>query len=733
MKIAIIRRKFTPFGGAENFIHRSSLGLSALGIKFSIISERWKRDTKFLNDIPLLEAKSCGFFRFFRFLSFQNSVKKILAKNHFDIVQSHERLTGVDIYRLGDGIHAAWIDRIIKNSPWYKKIWLKIDPYHKNIIRIEKEMSKDVNLIYVANSELVKNELYEYYKVPKSRVKVIENGIDIESFHPVSATKKEICKKKLSLAPNLPVILFVGSGFQRKGAFELVEAIKLLPKFQAIIVGQDKKIQKLKDLVDEHNIIITGPQDNIQRYLDASDIFCLPSLYDSLPNAALEALCCGLPVVITKDVGLAAQIKKNNAGVICNKNIHSIADSLIIAWKKRKLLSKNALKVAGAFDIKNKNKEWLDLYKELVNKKKVRILHSESSLGWGGQEIRILTEAKIFSKYGHEVIVAADKNSLIAKRAHLYGVNCKGIKLQKKRFADLLSLRKLINEVKPDIISCHSSTDHWLSAFARLTLRKKPAIVRTRHISTHVHRNIFSKWLYNNGCESIMTTSMSIKNDLKKDNFVWTPITSVPTGIDTDIFVPGNKKKQRKLLDLTEKHFIFAIAATLRSWKGHSDLIQAFNLLNNPICTLIIIGDGPQMENCKKLANNSSYPKNIKFVGDIQNILPYLQAIDCFVLPSLANEGIPQALLQAMSLGLPIISCPVGGIPETLKKYKKAILTEPKNPELLSKAMAKIIKTPNTNQIENIYRPFTLDGMYKASLEVYDKANKEKFKIEKLR
>ena len=726
MKIAIIRRKFTPFGGAENFILRASSGLSSLGIKFSIISEQWKRDANNSKNISWLEAKSRGFFRFSRFLSFQNAVKKIIASNHFDLIQSHERLTGVDIYRLGDGVHAAWIDRIKKNSPWYKKIWLNFDPYHQKVIRIEKEMAEDRNLFYVANSDLVKNELFEYYNVPKSRIRVIENGIDIKSFHAVSDSKKETSKKKLALNAKLPVILFVGSGFQRKGAFELVEAIKLLPKFQAIIVGHDKKIQQLRNLAQGHNILITGPQDNIQKYLDASDIFCLPSLYDSLPNAAIEALCCGLPVVLTKDVGLAPHIKKNSAGVICKKDKHSIANALMDAWRKRRLFSKNALKLAKAFDIKIKSKEWLHLYNELANKKKIKILHTESSLGWGGQEIRVLTEAKIFSKYGHEVIVAADKNSLIAKRAHLYGVKCEGIKLQKKRFADLLSLRKLIKKVNPDVISCHSSTDHWLSALARLTLNIKPAIVRTRHISTHVHRNISSKWLYNNGCESIMTTSKSIKDDLTQDKFVRTHITSVPTGIDTDIFIPGNKIQQRKSLNLPQKHFIFGIAATLRSWKGHSDLIQAFNLLKNPMCTLIVIGDGPQMENCKKLAKNSSHPENINFAGDIRNIVPYLQAIDCFVLPSYANEGVPQALLQAMSVGLPIISCPVGGIPETLKAYKKAILVKPKSPELLSKAMLKIMKTSNTDQMKYIYRPFTLDVMYGSSLEVYDKAIKNR-------
>jgi acyl dehydratase len=172
------------------------------------------------------------------------------------------------------------------------------------------------------------------------------------------------------------------------------------------------------------------------------------------------------------------------------------------------------------------------------------------------------------------------------------------------RFTCKEKIAQELKEVNPDVISCHSSTDHWLAALARLTLNKKPAIVRTRHISTPVHRNISSNWLYNKGCESIMTTSESIKNDLTQDKFVRTPAVSVPTGIDTEIFVPGNKIQQRKSINLPQKHFIFGIAATLRSWKGHSDLIQAFNLLENPMCTLIIIGDGPQMENCKKLEIN---------------------------------------------------------------------------------------------------------------------------------
>lgn len=241
-------------------------------------------------------------------MSFQRSVKKIISTHHFDLIQSHERLTGVDIYRLGDGIHAAWVDRIKNISPWYKRYGLTLIHTTKELFKSKKKCLRTI-IFYVANSELVKKELSEYYKVPKSRIRVIENGIDIKSFRLASASKKNR-PRKISVGSNLTCGPFVGSGFERKGAFELVKAIKLLPKFQAIIVGQDKKIQQIKDLARGQKILIAGPQDNIQQYLDASDIFCLPSLYDSLPNAALEALCCGLPIVLTKDVGLAPHIEK---------------------------------------------------------------------------------------------------------------------------------------------------------------------------------------------------------------------------------------------------------------------------------------------------------------------------------------------------------------------------------------------------------------------------------------
>ena len=383
MKIAVIRRKFNPFGGAEKFITRTIQSLSAFNIHASIIAESWPKnnDTSSISSQDWIEAKVTGSNRVAKFLSFNQSVATILSTHQFDLIQSHERLLGADIYRLGDGIHASWVARLAKVSPWYTKLWLKIDPYHRAVIRTEQEMAKEPNLTYVANSTLVQQELMDWYQVPAKRIVLIENGIDTKAFRPSSQTKKVAEKTKLGLNPQLPTVLFVGSGFARKGAFELLDAINRLPDFQLMIVGHDKQLTKLKKRVKalrlEQRVLVTGPQGDVKPFLAAADIFCLPSLYDPFPNAVLEALCSALPVVVTNAVGIANALIHANAGLICNKEPASIAQALLRAWGEREAMSRNALHLSKNYDLAKASQQWLTLYNTLIEKKKENhIAHS---------------------------------------------------------------------------------------------------------------------------------------------------------------------------------------------------------------------------------------------------------------------------------------------------------------------------------------------------------------------
>ncbi len=377
MHIAIIRRKFNPYGGAERFILRTIEGLKNSHIDISVISEKWQTSEtqlspEFSNQI--INVSVTGNSRSSQLKSFQKSVSTILNTHHFDLIQSHERLLGADIYRLGDGIHAAWVDRLSKYKPWYQKLWLKIDPFHRHIIATEKKMAKDKNLTFIANSPLVKRELMDWYKVPEQQITLIENGINTREFLPSTPLEKMTAKSNLKLSNTKPLVLFVGSGFERKGAFHLVKAMAILPDFQAMIVGHDKQLKKLKRLVEmlnlEDRVHVVGPRHDVKPYLQAADIFCLPSIYDSLPNALLEALCSGLPVVISDGIGISNKVISKNAGILCEINPLSIGQAIQTAWENKALLSKNALSLSKEYDIEVKSKQWLNLYNRIIETKK---------------------------------------------------------------------------------------------------------------------------------------------------------------------------------------------------------------------------------------------------------------------------------------------------------------------------------------------------------------------------
>lgn len=327
----------------------------------------------------------------------------------------------------------------------------------------------------------------------------------------------------------------------------------------------------------------------------------------------------------------------------------------------------------------------------------MRIVHTESSQGWGGQEIRILTESREFIKCGYDVRVIADPDSLIFKRASDFGVPVTPARLKRKRLLDFLSTRKAIKQISPRFIICHSSTDHWISALARLTFRKRPVLIRVRHVSAKVRRDPFTCWLYNSGAEKVITTSSQITQSLTFDRFLPSEkVVTIPTGIDLQVFSPNSKATARRKLGLPSNHFVFGNIATLRSWKGHHDLIRAFRGLQDSVdrpCLLLIVGDGPQYESLQEYASTLGITDQIIFTGHQSDVRPFLDAMDCFVFPSYANEGVPQAVLQAIAYGLPLAVSRHPGVIEACRDYPNIKVFDPRDIDALKKSLMDILST----------------------------------------
>lgn len=322
----------------------------------------------------------------------------------------------------------------------------------------------------------------------------------------------------------------------------------------------------------------------------------------------------------------------------------------------------------------------------------MRILHTEASCGWGGQEIRILDEAQGMAARGHEVAIAAPREAKIYAAALKRGLNAIALPIATKNIRGMLALRRRLKAHPVDVVNTHSSTDSWLAALACATLGAAPSIVRTRHISAPIPDNFPTRWLYTRATRHIVTTGENLRMQLVRENrYPAERITSVPTGIDTTRFRPGDREAARRATGLPLERTLIGIVATLRSWKGHLHLLDAFaQLAGEPV--LVIVGDGPMRPNIEAKIRALGVGERVVPAGNRSDVLPWLQSLDVFALPSYANEGVPQALVQAMLCGLPCVTTNVGGIGEVARDGETAIIVRPEDAADLRRGLETLLQ-----------------------------------------
>jgi UDP-glucose:(heptosyl)LPS alpha-1,3-glucosyltransferase len=306
MKLAIVRQKYTPFGGAERFVERALGALKAQGTDVSIIARQWSGDVKGITCDPFYLGRT------WRDMSFARCVQGIIASGQFDLIQSHERIPGCDIYRAGDGVHATWLE--LRNKPLDA-----LSPWHRYILAAEEAMFRHPRLrAVICNSRMVRDDIARSFGVPDEKLHVIYNGVDLEHFHPgLRDQHRNTMRAKVGAGGTAKVVLFVGSGFARKGLPTLIEA---MTDFDAElwVVGRDKAQAALERRTQQLGVRARffGGQPDVRPFYGAADVFALPTLYDPFPNAVLEALACGLPIVTTTTCGAAELVTDQNGAVV---------------------------------------------------------------------------------------------------------------------------------------------------------------------------------------------------------------------------------------------------------------------------------------------------------------------------------------------------------------------------------------------------------------------------------
>lgn len=329
MKLAIVRQKYTPFGGAERFVERTILALKKLDIDISIVAREWASEICGIRINPFYLGRT------WRDASFSRVVQGIIGSGRFDLVQSHERIPGCHIYRAGDGVHATWLD--LRNKPLDV-----LSPWHRYTLMAEASMFRHPGLrTVICNSRMVRDDIARRFGVADEKLQVIYSGVDLETFHPrLHEEYGQEFRKKNGVGDAAPVILFVGSGYERKGLPTLLRAVSGMVRRDARlwVIGRDKHELSMRKLAQtlgiENRVLFLGAQADVRPFLGAADVFALPTLYDPFPNAALEALACGLPLITTTTCGAAELVTEANGRVITAGDPKALAGSLDVVCEK---------------------------------------------------------------------------------------------------------------------------------------------------------------------------------------------------------------------------------------------------------------------------------------------------------------------------------------------------------------------------------------------------------------
>jgi UDP-glucose:(heptosyl)LPS alpha-1,3-glucosyltransferase len=323
MKIALLRQRVTALGGAETTLSYLVRGLVAAGHEVSVYgAEPAAAAQAALGPgvayvrVPVWGGKTL------RLLTFALNSRRLLKAADPQVVFSLERVLSPQVYRAGDGCHREFLAR---RTPYLSPLaraaqWLT--PFHRVMLGVEQRLFTSPELRRViANSRQVRDEIIRLYGVDPAHLRVIYNGLDRQRFNPLNPNAAEALRQRLGTPENSAVILFAGSGFERKGLTYLLQAFSTLrdKASHLWVVGKGHSAHYLRAaerLRVADRVKFWGPVTETAPFYQAATVLALPTLYDPCSNVVLEALGCGTPAVTTAANGAAEFITSGANGAV---------------------------------------------------------------------------------------------------------------------------------------------------------------------------------------------------------------------------------------------------------------------------------------------------------------------------------------------------------------------------------------------------------------------------------
>jgi UDP-glucose:(heptosyl)LPS alpha-1,3-glucosyltransferase len=324
MRIALTHPRASDVGGVERQAHSLAQALLDDGHEVHFFCQRADADVDPRIVVHRI-ASPLRPLRWFKVWWFDwASERAVAAAGPFDLVHGFGKTSRQDVYYDGSGCLAdfqRWsIDGAIA-SPLRRRL-RRASPHQRVVARIERSRYTPGNYRRVlAISELVREQILHRYGLPPDDVECVYPGVDLARFAPDPAARAAL-RSELGLDGDLPLLAFLGSDYRRKGLSTLLAALARIPEAHALVIGAERP-ERLAVFRDEASRAGIGPrvhwlgvQPDPQRPLAAADLLVFPTHFDAFGSAVLEALACGVPVLVSGNAGAAELVTPGETGAV---------------------------------------------------------------------------------------------------------------------------------------------------------------------------------------------------------------------------------------------------------------------------------------------------------------------------------------------------------------------------------------------------------------------------------
>ncbi|MEW5803100.1 MAG: glycosyltransferase family 4 protein [bacterium] len=382
MKIALIHKTFSSYGGTERYITNLSGALLKAGHEVHIFANTWAdADGIQFHRVPLWK-----FGKAVKILSFAWFARNLIEKTDFDIVQGFGKTVKQDIFRAGGGAHRAWMKEslmaiknpFLRNLKYIKRV---VSPAQWLTISIERQTFRKGNYKRViAVSERVKRQIMDYHHVPPQDIVVIHNGVDLSVFHTDGRQEtRGGIRERFGIDDTDILLVFASTNFHLKGLEYLIRGMVRAgnPALKLLVVGGDNRLpfERLASRLGiVEKVVFAGKGKNMREFYQAGDIFCYPTLYDPFANVCLEAMACALPVITSRVNGVADIIQDGLNGLLLRDPTDDVEIAEKISWLidsgKRSEMSEMAYRQAPQYSMDRHIEKILTLYADVAAEKR---------------------------------------------------------------------------------------------------------------------------------------------------------------------------------------------------------------------------------------------------------------------------------------------------------------------------------------------------------------------------